>query len=171
MTLCSILLLPSSAAPSSMQCCVPVYHILHCHKSRLLNTFSFFGFFFSSLFHLVRFPWDIQCTPDFVGAQPFSGERRVHRWLQPNYNSLLTAVIYSLPSGMKVAKVVPVHKSKEKYIFNNCRPISVLPVLSAKILERVAYKPRYIKGYGFLNNNNQMQQWSCLPVEAQRLLA
>ena len=40
---------------------------------------------------------------------------------------------------MKIAKVIPLHKSGNKKLPENYRPISVLPALS-KILERVAYE-------------------------------
>ena len=37
---------------------------------------------------------------------------------------------------MKVAKVIPIHKSGEKNVFNNYRPVSILSQFS-KILERL----------------------------------
>ena len=40
---------------------------------------------------------------------------------------------------LKIAKVIPLHKSGNKALPDNYRPISVLPVLS-KILERVVYE-------------------------------
>ena len=41
-----------------------------------------------------------------------------------------------VPKNMKIAKVIPIFKSGNKHIFNNYRPISLLPVFS-KILEKV----------------------------------
>ena len=41
----------------------------------------------------------------------------------------------SFPEMMKQADVTPLHKSKEKYIVNNYRPISLLLTIS-KILEK-----------------------------------
>ena len=40
------------------------------------------------------------------------------------------------PGAMKVAKVIPIHKSGEKNVFNNYRPVSILSQFS-KILERL----------------------------------
>jgi hypothetical protein len=57
----------------------------------------------------------------------------------------------SLESGMvphswKIAKVIPIHKSKEKTKMNNYRPISLLPSLS-KVLEKIVHH----RLYQFLN--------------------
>ena len=54
-----------------------------------------------------------------------------------------------VPNEMKIAKIIPVFKSKEKVHFSNYRPISLLPTLS-KILEKVVYK----RLYKFLLQNN-----------------
>ena len=42
------------------------------------------------------------------------------------------------PHGMKAADVSPLHKSKERYMVTNYRPISLLITMS-KILEKVIY--------------------------------
>ena len=47
-----------------------------------------------------------------------------------------------VPDELKIAKVIPVYKSKDKTSFNNYRPISLLPSLS-KILEKVVHKRLY----------------------------
>ena len=47
-----------------------------------------------------------------------------------------------VPDKMKVAKVVPIYKSKDKQQFNNYRPISLLPAFS-KILEKVVHRRLY----------------------------
>ena len=52
------------------------------------------------------------------------------------------------PDTLKLAKVVPIYKSKEKFLFSNHRPISVLPSIS-KIFEKVIYK----RLYGYLSIN------------------
>ena len=59
---------------------------------------------------------------------------------------------------MKIAKVVPIFKSGDKHLFNNYRPISILPAFS-KILEKIVanklmkfletYKLLYKHQYGF----------------------
>ncbi len=43
---------------------------------------------------------------------------------------------------MKIAKVIPIFKSKEHDLLTNYRPISLLPALS-KILEKVMHKRLY----------------------------
>jgi len=55
----------------------------------------------------------------------------------------------TVPSHLKVAKVIPIFKSGDKYSFNNYRPISVLPAIS-KILEKLVYK----RIYDFINKHN-----------------
>ena len=54
-------------------------------------------------------------------------------------NSLSSGIV---PDDMKLAKVVPLFKSKNKQLFTNYRPISLLPVFS-KILEKVVHKRLY----------------------------
>jgi len=53
--------------------------------------------------------------------------------------SLSTGIV---PSGLKLAKVIPVFKSKDKTDMNSYRPISLLPALS-KILEKVIHSRLY----------------------------
>ena len=53
-----------------------------------------------------------------------------------------------VPDSMKLAKVIPIHKSKNKQVFDNYRPISLLPTLS-KVLERVMHN----RLYNFLNSD------------------
>ena len=50
--------------------------------------------------------------------------------------SLTTGIV---PNNLKIAKVIPLYKSKEKNLINNYRPVSVLTVFS-KILEKLMYK-------------------------------
>ena len=67
------------------------------------------------------------------------------------------------PDRLKIAKVIPLFKTNEDYLFENYRPISVLPSLS-KILERVmhsqlvSYFSRfnlfYDKQYGFRSSHS-----------------
>ena len=63
--------------------------------------------------------------------------------------SLPTAILINkslsdgiVPDELKIAKIVPVYKSKAKNEFCNYRPISLLPSIS-KILGRVVYKRTY----------------------------
>ena len=54
-----------------------------------------------------------------------------------------------VPDKMKIAKVIPLYKAEDKFIFNNHRPVSFLPAFS-KILEKVFYN-RLLK---YLNKHN-----------------
>ena len=47
-----------------------------------------------------------------------------------------------VPNAMKMAKVIPISKAKNKELFTNYRPISLLPNIS-KILEKVVHKRLY----------------------------
>ena len=55
----------------------------------------------------------------------------------------------TVPSGCKIAKVVPIYKSKVKECFTNYRPISLLPSIS-KIIEKIMHK----RTFSFLNTCN-----------------
>ena len=46
------------------------------------------------------------------------------------------------PTKMKIAKVVPIFKSGDSHLFNNYRPISLLPVFS-KIFEKLVHTRLY----------------------------
>ena len=65
------------------------------------------------------------------------------------FNQSLNEGIF--PQQMKLANVVPLHKSKSKFEAQNYRPISLLLTIS-KILEKVMYK--WI--YQFLTENDQI---------------
>ena len=64
--------------------------------------------------------------------------------------SLTTGIV---PQNMKIARVIPIFKSGDKTIFNNYRPISILPAFS-KILEKVMAK----KLVNYLDTNNLFYQ-------------
>ena len=59
-----------------------------------------------------------------------------------------------VPVELKIAKIIPVHKSKAKDDISNYRPISLLPSIS-KILGKVIYKRtfHFIQSNNILNNN------------------
>ena len=71
----------------------------------------------------------------------------------------------TIPDSLKIAKVIPIYKNKDKQIFNNYRPISLLPSTS-KILEKVIHKRVYMfltkykilspKQYGFRTHNTPL---------------
>ena len=59
-----------------------------------------------------------------------------------------------VPTNMKLAKVVPIHKAKSKTDLGNYRPISLLPSTS-KVLEKVVHRRlyKYCEMHGFLFEN------------------
>ena len=57
------------------------------------------------------------------------------------------------PQEMKKADVIPLYKTKEKYLVMNYRPISLLLTIS-KVLEKIVHK----RTYRFLNDTNQLYQ-------------
>ena len=62
--------------------------------------------------------------------------------------SFVTGVV---PENLKVAKVIPIYKSGKKNVFNNYRPISILPALS-KIMEKIVCNRlvNYLEKYNIL---------------------
>ena len=48
-----------------------------------------------------------------------------------------------VPESMKLAKVIPIYKSKDKALMSNYRPISLLPSISNKILEKIVHHRLY----------------------------
>ena len=67
------------------------------------------------------------------------------------FNNSLCLGIF--PDIMKLADVVPLYKSKEKYLETNYRPISLLTTMS-KLLEKIVY----VRLYEFLNCNGQLYE-------------
>ena len=60
----------------------------------------------------------------------------------------------TFPDAMKVAKVIPLYKSGSKNVFNNYRPVSLLPQFS-KILEKLFDNrlEKFIEKCELLSNN------------------
>ena len=91
-------------------------------------------------------------------------------------NSVNQAVF---PSQWKKANVIPVHKKNEKYIVDNYRPVSLLPVTS-KIFEKAIYHNllKYIEREnllsinqsGFLANDSCINQLISITQEIYRAL-
>ena len=59
-----------------------------------------------------------------------------------------------VPQNMKIAKVVPIHKSGDQTSLNNYHPISLLPVFS-KLIEKLMYNQimSFIERNDILNNH------------------
>ena len=68
--------------------------------------------------------------------------------------SILINMSMYVPDELKIAKIIPVHKSNAKDDISNYRPISLLPSIS-KILGNVVYKRtfHFIQSNKILNNN------------------
>ena len=64
---------------------------------------------------------------------------------------IFNTAIYSetVPFDWKVARVIPLHKSGPRNLFNNYRPVSILSVIS-KVFEKLLYEQLY--DY-FVSNN------------------
>ena len=54
----------------------------------------------------------------------------------------------TVPDLLKLAKIIPIYKSKNKELLNNYRPISLLPTVS-KLLEKIVHK----RLYNFINTH------------------
>ena len=67
------------------------------------------------------------------------------------FNNSISMGIF--PDVMKLAEVVPLYKSKERFLETNYRPISLLTTMS-KLLEKIVYK----RVYDFLNNSSQLYE-------------
>ena len=67
------------------------------------------------------------------------------------FNESLTMGIF--PDVMKLAEVVPLYKTKAKFLETNYRPISLLTTIS-KVLEKIMY----CRVYTFLNDNEQLYE-------------
>ena len=65
------------------------------------------------------------------------------------FNNSMQEVV--VPDVIKIANVVPLHKSKSQDLTNNYRPVSLLITIS-KILEKIMYK----RTYQFLENKDQI---------------
>lgn len=61
-------------------------------------------------------------------------------------SSIISGIV---PDQMKIARIVPIFKTGDNFLFSNYRPVSVLPVFS-KVMEKVVYN-RLLK---YINDNN-----------------
>ena len=59
-----------------------------------------------------------------------------------------------VPTELKIAKVMPLYKVDNPHIFNNYRPISILPIIS-KVLEKLMHK----RVYKFLNQSDYFYKY------------
>ena len=61
--------------------------------------------------------------------------------LAPSIAHLINTILKTsiIPTGFKIGKVTPIYKSGDKNLFDNYRPITVLPIIS-KIVEKCVYQ-------------------------------
>ena len=96
-------------------------------------------------FHFV--PIDEEQTLTIIGqlkAKKSMGYDNISQILLQKSAKPLTCIINQslktgvFPNNLKIAKIIPIFKTNDKYDFNNYRPISLLPSIS-KIFEKVVY--------------------------------
>ena len=85
-----------------------------------------------------------------------TGQDNISSWLLKQINETICQPVAILinksmeegtfPNKLKISKIIPIYKSKDKDQLNNYRPISLLPSIS-KIYEKVVYK----RLYNFIN--------------------
>ena len=70
------------------------------------------------------------------------------------FNKSITSSIF--PEQMKIAKIIPMYKSEDRYLINNYRPISILPFFS-NIFECLMYIRllNYVKNINNILSPNQ----------------
>ena len=74
----------------------------------------------------------------------FPPNNLLHRFPTP-FNSIIINRLFEtgiVPISMKIAKIVPIYKAKDKTDMGNYRPISLLPTVS-KILEKAVHHRLY----------------------------
>ena len=94
--------------------------------------------------------------------------------LIPSISTVLTLVINQslctgiFPNRLKIAKVLPLYKKGDAHLFDNYRPISLLPAVS-KIFEKIAYKQLYT--YFTKNNLIYKSQYGFRQLHSTELAA
>ena len=111
-----------------------------------------------------------------------SGPDNISSWLIKQLSDAISEPLATLinksmetgcmPDALKIAKIIPIYKSKETDQFKNYRPISLLPSIS-KIFEKIVYKRLYhfmksklsSKQYGFRAKRSTIQAVTELYVD------
>ena len=83
-----------------------------------------------------------KCTEGFDGISTKLLQATIHEITTPLEHILNQSIVTeTVPENLKTAKVVPVYKSGNSKMFNNYRPISILPAV-CKIMETIVrYRP------------------------------
>ena len=77
----------------------------------------------------------------------------------------LSFVTGSVPVNIKIAKIIPIFKSGNNQLFNNYRPISILPALS-KIMGHFFYVTSFFEKYNILYKHHirlSFKTFDCTP--------
>ena len=82
-------------------------------------------------------------------------------------NQVLNTGIF--PDKLKIAKVIPIYKKGDPQLFENYRPISLLPTIS-KVLEKIIHKQlsSYFEEYGLFFLSSMALDLN-IPLNMQRL--
>ena len=100
-----------------------------------------------------------KCTEDVDGLSTKLLQATIHKITTPLEHILNQSIVTgTVPENLKTTKVVPIFKSGNNKLFNNYRPISILPAIS-KIMEKTVcnrlmmflekYSILYKHQYGF----------------------
>ena len=110
----------------------------------------------NSLFLYPTDPNEINSIVKRMKPKKSTGQDNISSWLLKQINETICQPVAILinksmeegtfPNKLKISKIIPIYKSKDKDQLNNYRPISLLPSIS-KIYEKVVYK----RLYNFIN--------------------
>jgi hypothetical protein len=106
----------------------------------------------NSLFFAPTDPNEIRSIIKLLKPKKSSGMDNLSSWLLKELNSYINVPLSIIinksmqegifPDKLKIAKIIPIYKSKDKEQFSNYRPISLLSSVS-KIYEKIIYKRLY----------------------------
>jgi len=106
----------------------------------------------NSMFFIPTDPQEITTIIKLLAPKKSTGMDNISSWLLKELNSVINVPLSILinksmqqgifPDKLKIAKIIPIFKSKDKEQFNNYRPISLLSSIS-KMYEKIVYKRLY----------------------------
>ena len=117
---------------------------------------------------------EVQSTIKLLKPKTSTGPDDISSWLLKQINKSICKPLSILinksmengqfPNNLKIAKIVPIYKSKAKDELNNYRPISLLSSIS-KVFEKIVYKrlyhfiseSLYTRQYGFREKHSTVQ--------------
>ena len=124
---------PDLAAKIPITDADPLHHVGHHERS-----FQFYDCTPQEIESIIRSLKSKRCAPQEI---PVSILKQVVDIISPIISQLVNSSVSdgSFPKALKVARIVPIHKSGPKSNKKNYRPISILPTLS-KIFEKAIHK-------------------------------